>query len=121
VSKPGFVRGQELFFSVPGVLSTPLPVESGVIGRASMCLIDRRCFGVVGPTTPKPIDPNLLGRSDQWAYKPADRDHPTQVYNIHATALQILGRNCTHRSVRHDGIDRRLTNVHGQVIKEILA
>jgi hypothetical protein len=61
------------------------------------------------------------GPSDEWGYKPADRDHPTQVYDIHATILHLLGVDHTRLSVRHDGIDRRLTDVHGHVIREILA
>ncbi len=31
------------------------------------------------------------GPSDEWGYKPLDRDHPTQVYDIHATVLHLLG------------------------------
>jgi hypothetical protein len=61
------------------------------------------------------------GPSDQWGYKPLDRDRPTQVYDIHATILHLLGIDHTRLTVRHDGIDRRLTDVHGHVIREILA
>jgi hypothetical protein len=61
------------------------------------------------------------GESDQWGYKPMDRDNPTQVYDIHATILHLLGIDHTRLTVRHDSIDRRLTDVHGKVIREILA
>ena len=61
------------------------------------------------------------GPSDAWGYKPLDRNHPTQVYDIHATILHLLGIDHTRLTVRHDGIDRRLTDVHGRVITEILA
>lgn len=61
------------------------------------------------------------GQSDQWGYKPLDRDNPTQVYDVHATILHLLGLDHKRLTVRHDGIDRRLTDVHGHVIKEILA
>ena len=61
------------------------------------------------------------GPSDQWGYKPLDRDNPTQVYDIHATILHLLGIDHTKLTVRHNGIDRRLTDVHGHVIKDILA
>lgn len=60
------------------------------------------------------------GESDQWGYKPLDRDHPTQVYDIHATVLHLLGIDHTRLTVRHDGIDRRLTDVHGHVLTNIL-
>jgi hypothetical protein len=61
------------------------------------------------------------GPSDEWGYKPLDRKNPTQVYDIHATVLHLLGIDHTKLTVRHNGIDRRLTDVHGQVIREILA
>lgn len=61
------------------------------------------------------------GLSDPWGYKPLDRDNPTQVYDIHATLLHLLGIDHTRLTVRHSGIDRRLTDVHGKVITEILA
>ncbi|MDG1875627.1 MAG: DUF1501 domain-containing protein [Mariniblastus sp.] len=61
------------------------------------------------------------GESDQWGFKPLDRDNPTQVYDVHATILQLLGLDHLRLTVRHNGIDRRLTDVHGRVIKDILA
>ncbi|PQO38789.1 DUF1501 domain-containing protein [Blastopirellula marina] len=68
------------------------------------------------------IKPGItFGESDQWGYKPLDREHPTQVYDIHATILHLLGINHEKLTVRHNGIDRRLTDVHGHVIREILA
>jgi hypothetical protein len=60
------------------------------------------------------------GLSDHWGYKPLDRQNPTQVYDIHATVLHLLGIDHTKLTVRHNGIDRRLTDVHGHVVKEIL-
>lgn len=61
------------------------------------------------------------GESDMWGYKPLDRSNPTQVYDIHATILHLLGMDHTQLTVRHDGIDRRLTDVHGQVISGIIS
>jgi hypothetical protein len=61
------------------------------------------------------------GPSDVWGYKPLDREHPTQVYDIHATILHLLGIDHEQLTFRHNGIDRRLTDVHGQVIREILS
>ncbi|MCA9054348.1 MAG: DUF1501 domain-containing protein, partial [Planctomycetaceae bacterium] len=61
------------------------------------------------------------GPSDEWGYKPLDREHPTQVYDIHATALHLLGLEHTRLTVRNGGIDRRLTDVHGHIIEELLA
>jgi hypothetical protein len=68
------------------------------------------------------IKPGIsYGPSDEWGYKPADRKNPTEVYDIHATILHLLGIDHTKLTVRRDGIDRRLTDVHGKVIHEIIA
>jgi hypothetical protein len=40
---------------------------------------------------------------------------------VHATLLRLLGIDHTRLTYRHNGIDRRLTDVHGQVIQELLA
>jgi hypothetical protein len=60
------------------------------------------------------------GESDPWGYKPLDRLNPTQVYDIHATILHQLGIDHKQLTFRHDGIDRRLTDVHGHVINELV-
>lgn len=62
-----------------------------------------------------------VGESDEWGYKPLDRNNPTQVYDIHATVLHLLGIEHTKLTVRHNGIDRRLTDVHGHVIRDLIA
>ena len=62
-----------------------------------------------------------VGESDRWGYKPLDRSNPTQVYDIHATILHLLGIDHKRLTVRHNGIDRRLTDVHGKVIHSLLA
>ncbi|WP_145278228.1 DUF1501 domain-containing protein [Tautonia plasticadhaerens] len=59
------------------------------------------------------------GASDEWSYKAAE--HVTHGYDVHATVLHLLGIDHTRLTVRHDGIDRRLTDVHGHVIHPILA
>ena len=61
------------------------------------------------------------GPSDEWGYKPADRNNPTLVYDIHATILHLLGLDHTKLTFRNNGIDRRLTDVHGHIIPEIIA
>ena len=68
------------------------------------------------------IKPGITyGPSDQWGYKPLDRDNPTQVYDIHATMLHLMGIDHTKLTFLSNGIDRRLTDVHGHVINDILA
>ena len=61
------------------------------------------------------------GPSDEWGFKPADRSQYTEVYDIHATVLRLLGIDHEQLTFRHNGIDRRLTDVHGHVIEDIIA
>ncbi len=61
-----------------------------------------------------------VSESDPWGYKPLDRLHPTQVYDIHATILHQLGLDHTQLTLKSHGIDRRLTDVHGEVIEELV-
>lgn len=65
------------------------------------------------------IKGGTYGESDEWGFKPLDRNRPTTVYDVHATMMHLLGIDHTRLTVRHNGIDRRLTDVHGNVIREI--
>ena len=60
-----------------------------------------------------------FGESDEWSWK-AQSDITTN-HDFHATILHLLGMDHEKLSLRHNGIDRRLTDVHGRVIREILA
>ena len=59
------------------------------------------------------------GQSDDWAYQTATGK--TYCYDFHATVLHLLGIDHKKLTFRQNGIDRRLTDVHGHVVKEILA
>ena len=43
------------------------------------------------------------------------------IYDLHATILHLLGLDHERLSYYHNGIERRLTDVHGRVIEEVLA
>jgi hypothetical protein len=59
------------------------------------------------------------GESDEWSWRGAEgKVYP---YDIHATILHLMGIDHERLSVRHGGADRRLTDVHGEVIHDILA
>ena len=47
--------------------------------------------------------------------------NPTTVWDFYATVLHLLGFEHEKLTWYHNGLDRRLTDVHGHVIKEILA
>jgi hypothetical protein len=59
------------------------------------------------------------GESDPWSWKTAEGG--TTNYDFHATVLHLLGLDHTRLTVRHNGADRRLTDVHGGVIQAVLS
>ena len=59
------------------------------------------------------------GESDPWSWK-AQTDVTTP-YDFHATVLHLLGINHERLSVRFNGANRRLTDVHGHVIASLLS
>ena len=59
------------------------------------------------------------GATDELGFKAVES--PTYSYDLHATALHLLGIDHTRLTFYHNGIDRRLTDVHGQVIPAILS
>jgi hypothetical protein len=61
-----------------------------------------------------------FGPSDEWGYKPADRNKPTNCHDVYATILHQLGIDHQRLTFRHNGIDRRLTDVEGHLIREIV-
>ena len=60
-----------------------------------------------------------FGATDEFSYKAVE--DVVSVYDFHATILHLLGLDHERLSFYHDGIERRLTDVHGNVIKQILS
>jgi len=63
--------------------------------------------------------PFSYGATDEFSHKAVE--NVTTVYDFYATILHILGLDHERLSFYHNGIERRLTDVHGHVIKQILA
>ena len=59
------------------------------------------------------------GISDEVGRKPAE--NPVTTYDFHATALHLLGLDHEKLTYYHNGIRRRLTDVHGEVVQGILS
>ena len=59
------------------------------------------------------------GQSDDLGYQ-AQQDITTG-YDLHATILHLLGIDHQKLTMRTNGVDRRLTDVHGNVISKVLA
>lgn len=63
--------------------------------------------------------PFTFGATDEFGYK-AVEDVVT-VHDFHATILHLLGLDHERLTYSHNGVQRRLTDVHGHVIRPILA
>ena len=59
------------------------------------------------------------GASDEFSFHAAE--NRTMCYDQHATLLHLLGLDHERLTYRHNGADRRLTDVHGHVIHEVIA
>ncbi len=59
------------------------------------------------------------GATDELGYQAVES--PTYCYDLHATALHLLGIDHTKLTYYHNGIERRLTDVHGHVIQPLLS
>lgn len=59
------------------------------------------------------------GATDEFGYKAVDKE--TTIYDLHATILHLLGLDHERLSYYNNGIERRLTDVHGHVIEPILS
>ena len=59
------------------------------------------------------------GESDPWSWRAAH--DITTTYDFHATVLHMLGIDHERLAFKHNGANRRLTDVHGHVIHEVLA
>jgi uncharacterized protein (DUF1501 family) len=59
------------------------------------------------------------GATDDYGYHATeDRVH---IHDLHATILHLLGLDHTKLTYRHAGRDFRLTDVHGEVVKAVIA
>ncbi|MDX2029058.1 MAG: DUF1501 domain-containing protein [Blastocatellia bacterium] len=66
------------------------------------------------------VKPGIVyGRSDEFGEHVAENE--VHVHDFHATILHLLGFDHTRLTYRHGGRDYRLTDVHGNVVKGLLA
>jgi hypothetical protein len=109
-----------------GLLEETLVVWGGEFGRTPMGEnrettgrnhhIDAFTMWMTGGGTAKG---KIVGVTDDLGFSPVeDRIH---VHDIHATMLHLLGLNHKQLTFRFQGRDFRLTDVHGEVVKKLLA
>ena len=66
--------------------------------------------GVKGGTT--------YGATDEFGFKAVDQ--PTSIHDLHATILHLLGIDHKRLTYRYAGRDFRLTDVHGEIVKDVV-
>lgn len=59
------------------------------------------------------------GATDEFGFKAVEK--PVHVHDLHATILHLLGFDHTRLTYRYAGRDFRLTDIHGNVIRELMA
>jgi len=59
------------------------------------------------------------GATDEFGFKAVE--NRVHVHDLHATLLQLLGFDHTRLTFHHAGRDFRLTDVYGNVVKEVIA
>lgn len=90
------------------------PFAQGANGRdhnPSACSMWMAGAGIKGGT--------IYGRTDDYGYRVIENE--VTVHDLHATMMHLAGINHEHLTFRFGGRDMRLTDVHGQIIKDILA
>ena len=61
----------------------------------------------------------MWGETDDFSYNIVE--NPVHVHDLHATILHTLGMNHERLTFTYQGRDYRLTDVHGNVVTDILA
>ena len=59
------------------------------------------------------------GRTDDFGFRAIE--NRVSVHDLHATMLHLLGMDHTKLTFRYAGRDFRLTDVHGNVVHELLS
>lgn len=107
-----------------GLLKDTLVVWTGEFGRTPYAQgadgrdhhVKAFCLWMAGGG----VKPGLTyGESDEYGLNAVDR--PVSIHDLHATMLALLGLDHERLTYRYAGRDFRLTDVHGQVIKELMA
>jgi hypothetical protein len=112
-----------------GLLDSTLVVWGGEFGRTPMNEARNRSKFLGRDHHPRAfsmwmagggIKPGItLGQTDELGYNPVE--DPVEVHDLHATLLHLMGIDHTKLTYRFQGRDFRLTDVSGNVVKQLLA
>ena len=111
-----------------GLLDETLVIWGGEFGRTNYCQGDLtrdnygrdhhpRCFTVW--MAGGGVRPGVYGETDEFGYNIIK--NPVHVHDFQATVLHLMGLNHEQLTYKHLGRRYRLTDVHGQVIKELIS
>jgi len=106
-----------------GLLDETLVIWAGEFGRTPMAQgsdgRDHNPFGFTIWLAGGGVKGGTIhGATDEYGYFVVDKK--VEVYDLHATMLHLLGIDHKRLTYRFGGRDMRLTDVHGEVIREIL-
>jgi uncharacterized protein (DUF1501 family) len=107
-----------------GLLNNTLVVWSGEFGRTPFAQgsdgRDHNPFGFTAWMAGGGVKGGtIFGATDEYGYKAIE--NRVQMHDLHATMLHLLGMDHKRLTYRWGGRDMRLTDVHGEIIKGILA
>jgi uncharacterized protein (DUF1501 family) len=111
-----------------GLLDETLVIWGGEFGRTNYCqgvlTADNygrdhhpRCFTIW--MAGGGVKPGVYGETDEFGYNIAA--NPVHVHDFHATALHLMGLDHEKLVYKHLGRRYRLTDVSGNVVKDIIA
>jgi uncharacterized protein (DUF1501 family) len=107
-----------------GLLKTTLVVWAGEFGRTPFAQggdgRDHNQFGFTLWLAGGGVKAGTAhGATDEWGYKAVR--HKVEIHDLHATMLHLLGMDHKRVTFRFGGRDMRLTDVHGEVVRAVLA
>jgi Protein of unknown function (DUF1501) len=107
-----------------GLLESTLVVWAGEFGRTPFAQgddgRDHNPFGFTVWLAGGGVRSGMaFGETDEWGYKVVQ--NPVEIHDLHATMLHLLGIDHKRLTFRFGGRDMRLTDVHGELVREILA
>jgi hypothetical protein len=107
-----------------GLLDTTLVVWAGEFGRTPFAQgsdgRDHNPFGFsIWMAGGGAKGGTVYGETDEWGYKVVKGK--VEIHDLHATMLHLLGVDHKRLTFRFGGRDMRLTDVHGEVVREVIA
>jgi hypothetical protein len=106
-----------------GLLESTLVVWSGEFGRTPFAQgsdgRDHNPFGFTLWMAGGGVKGGMVhGETDEWGYKAVQ--NKVEIHDLHATILYLLGIDHKRLTFRFGGRDMRLTDVHGNVVQELV-